>query len=154
MKKFMLTCLVLLAGTFMPNIVTAQDAEVDPAKLADIKQYLVISGYKQSLVDGITEVAEMNRQNSDLPAEFWNLFEQRFNERIDELMTIVATVYSNHFTHDEIRKIIAFYKSDVGAKLVQNQGIVSREVNMITQQWGGELGREVGTELGMGGEQE
>lgn len=77
------------------------------------------------------------------------VFEQlagKFSVRKGELIDQIAALYAAELTLDELKGIVAFYKSDLGVKFVQVQPGVSRQALMLGQRWGANIGREIEAE--------
>ena len=55
----------------------------------------------------------------------------------------IVPVYANHFTHDEIKQLLAFYRSDVGKKVTNKMPVVMSESMAVGQNWGRSMGPEV-----------
>ena len=67
------------------------------------------------------------------------------------LLFQIATLYSQYFSDDEVRTMIAFYETPIGRKLVASQPLLFQESVKIGNAWGqslsGELGRRIRTAL-------
>lgn len=66
-----------------------------------------------------------------------------FDKQIIELNKKLVPIYKKHFTHDEIKGIIAFYQTEVGKKMAQKSAILAQESMAIGQQWGMQLGQSI-----------
>ncbi len=66
-------------------------------------------------------------------------------EKVDpeELINIIIPIYSKHFTHDEIKELLKFYKTPTGKKVILVMPRVMQENVAMGQRWGTELGRKV-----------
>jgi hypothetical protein len=63
------------------------------------------------------------------------------------LVARLVPVYAKYFTHDEIRKLLTFYESDIGKKTVAVMPMALQEGAQVGQAWANELGPEIKTEL-------
>jgi uncharacterized protein len=52
-------------------------------------------------------------------------------------------IYQKHFSEEEIRETIRFYRSPTGRKVIQTLPMVMQESMAAGQQWGQELARRV-----------
>jgi hypothetical protein len=59
------------------------------------------------------------------------------------LLAQVVPVYHEHFTHAEIKQLLAFYSSAVGKKLVSQSNDVARGSIQVSQQWLNGLAPEI-----------
>jgi uncharacterized protein len=75
------------------------------------------------------------------------IFNQKAEQRLDELTTVIATVYANNFTVDEIHDITAFFHSPTGQKFVQRQQTVIQQSMAAGQQFGREIASDVQQEM-------
>jgi hypothetical protein len=74
-----------------------------------------------------------------------------FQSRYDELSEAVAIIYSSNFTADDLRALIAFYKTPTGQKFVQKTPVVMQESMAAGQRFGksvaGDLQKRMTDEL-------
>jgi hypothetical protein len=61
-----------------------------------------------------------------------------------ELVTEAAKFYAARFTEPELKEVVAFYKSPVGKKMLQQEPLVIDEAfNFLQQQWAPKFSEEV-----------
>ena len=63
--------------------------------------------------------------------------------RFDELTAEVARLYASHFTEAELKELLAFYKSPLGTKLINEQPKVGEEGLKFAQDWANQLSDKV-----------
>jgi hypothetical protein len=68
-------------------------------------------------------------------------------QRLPELKGRMAAVYKKYYTPDDVKQLLAFYKTPVGAKFSRLTPTVAREGSMIGEEWGRSLGPELGQRL-------
>ena len=56
--------------------------------------------------------------------------------RIRELIEAVAIIYSSNFSAEELRAVIAFYKTPVGQKFLQKQPFMMQQTMTVGQKFG------------------
>lgn len=133
---------------------SAQADELTPAKKADIIKLLglngterivepfsgmVTQGYMQSLGDcpkcspKIPEIVK---------AETANVLRAHLGGA-GGLIERQLPVYQAHFTHAEIKQLVAFYGSPIGQKMVKESNVLMRDSIGVSQQWGRELSPEI-----------
>jgi hypothetical protein len=95
---------------------------VEQAKLLFLQQ-------NPSLAKDLNEIADKMR--TDL--------EPRFSELSDEM----AKLYAAHFTDQELKEILVFYKSPVGQKLLSQQPTVVDASMRYAQDWANKLSDQV-----------
>ena len=81
----------------------------------------------------------------DVPQEFWDKALSKING--EELKNIVVPIYDKYYTEEDIDALIAFYKSDIGKKVLQVTPMVTQESMEAGKQWGQKLAEEIIEEL-------
>jgi len=128
---------------------------VDPEALAAAKEVLAFAGSARQFE---TIMPLMSRQ---LEASFLKLQPghsaeiheimsrviERASGRKQELADNIAVLYAERMTADELRQIVAFYKSPAGTKLLQVQPEIIQQSVAIGQIWGKKIGEEIREEV-------
>ena len=123
-------------------------AKVDPAKAAAIHELLTMSKAVDLALLGMeTSIPAQRASNPAIPAVFWDRFMTQVKSRRGELEDLMTAVYDRHFSTDELRQLVAFYKTPIGQKLLQLQPTILQESMIAGQQWGQRIGMEVGQQL-------
>lgn len=106
-----------------------------PAKDADIRRLLALTGATamgEQVLDQM--MALQQRGNPEVPAEIWKELRASLDAR--ELSDLIAGVWDRHFTHDDIKGLIAFYESPLGARLLAAQPLIVQESMTAGEAWG------------------
>ena len=124
-------------------------SKIDPAKEADIRHLLDVAG-TAALVQQLMSSMEQNMKpvlaNSLPPGEcrerLIDLFFEKFHSKFSSkrILDLAVVRYDENFSDSEIRGLIDFYQTPLGAKLITMLPKVTAEL----QQDGQKLGREVG----------
>jgi hypothetical protein len=130
----------------LSSLASAHADELTPAKKADIIKLLGLNG-----TDRIIEpLSMMVTQSYMQPLRNCTNCSPKIPEVVrDETLSVLRThingegglldhqipVYQQHFTHAEIKQLLAFYNSPVGKKLVLESNEVARENIEASQQW-------------------
>ena len=61
-------------------------------------------------------------------------FSQMF-DGADGIKADIVAMYAKHFTHDDIRGLLAFYSTDLGRKAVSTMPVLAQEGAVIGQRW-------------------
>lgn len=85
--------------------------------------------------------------NPRIPAVFWDRFLTQARARQGELETVIAAVYDRHLSSDELRQIIAFYRTPVGQKVIADMPTIVQESMQAGQTWGAQIGASVAEQL-------
>ena len=128
--------LVCLAGEVRAQAPT-------PGALAAAKELVVVKGAAamfNPLVPGVIESAknsflptnpQLAKPLNDVALALRKEYEARTGEVVDE----VARVYAAHFTEQELKDIIAFYKTPTGRKLLAEEPRVLEDGMKAAQDW-------------------
>lgn len=137
----------LLLHVLAPTDAAAQASD-DAAKRELATEVLRLTRAGEAIVQMLEQTLPMQRISSpQVPGEFWDSLLVRARKDVDSLTRLLAPAFSDAFTLDELRQLVAFYRSPLGKRLVEEQpGIVVRSTE-IGQQWGMRIGMEVGEQL-------
>jgi hypothetical protein len=150
MKRHLLKYSLLL----LPLLVTLQaNAEsINMEKETDIKHLLDMTGTlaigKQMSGAAIAQMSRsLKAARPDLPQELFDVMEEEVNQVIDEnlpaFVAVVVPIYDKHFTHQEIKGLLAFYRTELGQKMIRVTPFLLRESRAAGLQWGQSLGPEL-----------
>jgi|WetSurMetagenome_2_1015567.scaffolds.fasta_scaffold141113_1 uncharacterized protein len=117
-----------------------------PEKLQDIKKLMELTGSKK-LGDQVLDqmFVQLKQQLPKVPEKFWLELRQSFN--IDEMLSQMAKVQANYFTHDEIKELIQFYESPAGRKLTAVMPKMTEESVIAGQKWVLKAGQSIEKKL-------
>lgn len=144
----------LLVSAAIALSLPAAAAEIDSAKRADIRELIGAGGTRlsQQLADtAARSIASALRQRHpglpervipELTRELTAVFEERAHAPGGLVDRIIA-VYDRHFTHDEVRELIAFNRTPIGRKTLEVMPAIMGETLAAGQAWGQSLAPEV-----------
>lgn len=149
--------------TLLLSLALAASASVAGAQAADTVTE-PLTAAKRALVDELSRVADFRgqtvrtmretsmRQNAlPVPPGFWDRFIARAEQDVDSLVAPMLQDYARFYTSDELRTLIAFYKTPVGQHTVKVAPIMGANSSVYGQRWGQRVGMEIATELMAGG---
>jgi uncharacterized protein len=152
----MLAAVIFSAAVLMTSpMASAQKAPVDPARLAAAKELLAASGSAQQL-DAVmpTMLGQMalifGNQKPQHKGEIDKVFQSlasKFTARKQELIDLVAELYAETFSADDLKGLLAFFKTPLGAKFVGAQPQLLQQQMVAGQRWGMKIGQEVEAEV-------
>jgi hypothetical protein len=120
----------------------ARAADDEAAKAEDIRHLMVVTGSAAMTEQVLDQVlAQMKPLAPGVPEEFWTRWRTQADP--DALIEQLVPIYAKHFSHDEIKQLIAFYESPIGVKLVQEQPAIVQESMVVGNQWGRQLAERV-----------
>lgn len=130
-------------------------ADIDPDRLAGAKDLIEVTGAAKQfevllpLIMSQMENAfvQLKPEHADAIRESFKMASAKFSEKKQEAFDQVAVVFAELFTAAELKEIVAFYKTPVGAKLIQSQTVIAQKTLAIGQAWGRKIGREIEEEV-------
>jgi uncharacterized protein len=142
-----LTAVVIAVLTLPAPRLFAEGTDPEQAaKERDIRELMDLSGavkvgpqVMDQMIDQFTKVLPQ------VPAEYWT--ELRKEMTTDGLIKLIVPIYDRHFSHDEIKQLITFYHSPVGAKLAHELGPIMQESMAAGQAWGRDIAEHVTHQL-------
>ena len=136
MKKWSLALLVTLCTVFSAHGQT---------KKQDIIKLLEITGTKSQFVQMIDLMLGDMQSTTPAPDEFWTKFKAGL--KADSFIEMLVPIYDKHLSHDDIKKIIQFYESPVGKKLVSVTPQLTQDSYSVGEKWGQKLAADIIKEL-------
>jgi uncharacterized protein len=126
----------------------------DPSGVAAAKDLLLAMGSMQQFEVAINSMSKGMAQafKQQAPAkgkeidEVMDLMAAKFNARKEEVLAMVAPLYAEKFTVQELTEIGAFYKTPIGQKMIATQPEILQKSMQLGMAWGQSIGREVEVE--------
>jgi len=141
--------LLVCAGAIWTQAAFAQSAS---EKRADIERLLAITeaaAITQQMSQLMTAQLKdvVRASNPNIPQQVLDALPEAIDDVLEEnipsLMSQMADIYDQHFTHEDIRALIGFYSSAVGRKLVEAQPAIAQQSAAAGQAWGMSLGPQI-----------
>lgn len=108
---------------------------VEAVLAGDIRTLLQLTGAGDlALQNMVVVLDQMKAVRPDIPDEFWVAF--RAEMRGEELVEVLVPVYASHFSREEVRAMIAFYRTPVGQKLIAETPALTADAMAVGQEWG------------------
>lgn len=101
------------------------------------------NGVLQNVVDGAA--LGFLQTNPDLAPQLREValsLRPEFEKKQGQIVDILAAAYASHFTEDELKQALAFYKTPVGQKLVADRPAIVQQAVQSIQQWGAKVNAE------------
>ncbi len=138
MKKIALISIALLLMFSLSSAMAQYDkrggSNLTP-KQQDIKKLMDMTGsggLGKQVMEQMTGSYKSIMPN--VPDHVWNDLLSEFNP--NELVAMLIPVYDKHFTHADIKALIAFYESPIGQKYIKTLPMISAESMLLGQKWG------------------
>lgn len=134
MKKTILTGICLLALAIPLHAQQANTKEQDIRKLMELTGATKLA---EQIMDQM--IAALDQEGTD--KAFWDSLRAEFDTQ--SLLSKTMPIYDKHFTHEEIKGLIAFYQTPLGAKVVEKMPAVAQESMAVGMEWGQEIAGKV-----------
>ena len=124
--------LVAVINGFAMAVQSIETATV--SKSDDIQKLMELMGTKamgQQMMQTMEET--LNAVGSPVAEDFFKDFMSEVN--FAELIELTIPIYDKHFSHDDIKQMIAFYQSPIGKKMRQKQPVIMKESMAIGIAW-------------------
>lgn len=116
------------------------EAPAAPAstKQDDIRALMALTGAGRLGAQFVDQMmASFKETYPNVPDSFWKAFVSEI--KADKLADKLVPIYDKYLTHDDIRQLIAFYRSPVGAKLIGVLPQITQDSLKVGQEWGREV---------------
>lgn len=132
--------------------VAAQSANTpSPQAIALAKELIVLKGGHQmfdAVVPGVIEQAKdvflpTNPNLNKELVEVTGKLKLEYANKSDELFNEVAKVYAMHFTEQELKEIVAFYKTPLGKKMLAEDPVAIQEGLARAKDWANDFSGQV-----------
>jgi|GEM_PF-258333 len=105
------------------------------SKKEDIKTLMELTNINELSSQIAKQYLSMHKNNYDIPG-LWDTLNVIVNEGIDTLMDSIIIIYDNAYTHKEIKRMISFYKSPTGKKMIEKLPLISELSMRAGENWG------------------
>lgn len=169
MKTFLSLALVLFVST-------ASISQTDQYS-EDVKTCIKQNGTYDYYADVVDQMFTMMKQQyaaKKVPTDVWKELELEKSASMDELSQMLVSAYRGYFSHDDIKKMNAlykseagqtmvndaqnlteadkaalglFYESDTGQKILSSQKDMNKLMSKISEMWSSDMYRQVVSKL-------
>jgi len=110
------------------------------------RELLEVSGAEKMSIQMMNQmVASFKNHYSSVPNEFWDEFIKE--AKTDELFNLIIPVYVKHYTDEEMKQLIEFFKSPLGKKMVEKMPLIAQDSYSAGEKWGQAVGERVAKKL-------
>ena len=146
-RRAMLAAVLLMACA----IPASAQQQPSPAAVATASQILALkSAVKifEPIIPGVIEQAKVLflRTNPALQKDLNEVaaaLRTEFTPRQTEILNEVARLYASHFTEQELKDALVFYKSPLGKKLIEEEPKILDQSMTFGQEWANKLSEQV-----------
>ena len=123
MKKTILLVLFVLTTVLTINAQEKDQFTKDTEKLIELNTMPAL----QPMIDQFSGMVAADKKEA---------FLKEVNATFPEFYTSMAKIYMKEFTHEDIKKLLTFYNSEIGKKMSAKQGAMQQQLMMAGQAWG------------------
>jgi hypothetical protein len=129
----------------IPAAGRAQQAKPAPDSNVVLARHLLETTHQgDNLVAGIeAAMSEQRRQNTQLPAVFYDSLLARLKRTVPEVLDSLAPLYARRFKRAELQEIIHFFESPAGQAYATQQASLGVEAIQLGQRWGARVAADV-----------
>jgi hypothetical protein len=140
-----------LALALPVSLVPAAAQQPSPAALATAKEIVTVKGADalwRPVVRGVVERAKgmflqsnpmLGKDLNEVAAKLYT----EYNPRTVELLNDAARIYATRFTEQELKDLLAFYKSPLGKKMLTEDPAILDQNMKDAQAWADKLSNEI-----------
>jgi len=143
LKRTILAGLAVLCLLALAPPLQAQEGNT---KEQDIRRLLELTGsakMAEQIMDQMMAAFEQNAPG--IPKAFWDGFRAEINT--EDLVNMTIPIYDKNFSHEDIRGLIAFYQTPLGATLIEKLPVIAQESMAVGMKWGEEIGQKAVAKL-------
>jgi uncharacterized protein len=140
-----------------PQSESFPQAQIDPAKRADIQRLLDLVGTKtlmqasmDSMANTIRPLVTNSLPRGEYREKLVDIFFVKFRSLADPTQFLEQSampIYDRHFSGEEIKGLIKFYETPLGQKAVSELPQVSNELREAGKSWGEKVGHQAMQEV-------
>jgi uncharacterized protein len=137
--------------TFVPSVQAQQPAQPTAAAMNTARELLAVkgaTGIYDPAVSGVIERAkgaflQMNPMVGKDLNEVAAKLHAEYGPRVTEVREIIVKAYAASFTEQELKDVLAFYKTPLGRKLIDQEPKIFETSSRLTQEWVDKFSEEI-----------
>lgn len=134
MKKYLILVLLCAGGT--------ASFSQSSSKIENIKKLLDLTGSgKMGAQVAQSMISSFQESYSNVPNEYWESVKKEINA--DDIVALVIPIYDKYYTEEDIQKLIEFYESPIGKKVISATPLIVQESMSAGKIWGENIGKKV-----------
>lgn len=88
-------------------------------------------------------IKKYKKQKKNVPDKVWKEIRKKLEDEKQDFVDELVPIYDEHFTHEEIRRMVIFYESKAGQKFVKLLPQILSKTSKKIQKWSGGVVAEV-----------
>lgn len=145
-----LTCLSIatLSLILFASLTSGAGVQAEPEGTGgdqDVYALLEAMGSKTSAVQVIDALSQsFSQTNPDIPKTFWAEIKKSITS--DDFLKLLVPVFRKHLSSEDIKAMLAFYRSPAGKRVSQAMPDITRELMPVSQAWGAQIAQRIAAE--------
>jgi len=146
----MLVCAVLLCSLPCLGQEQPKADRVTTDKREKIVELIKATGMVDAMFEVVRDQIAMAKRTLPFPTKAQDDFEAEFLAALnpDDLANLIVPVYESNFETEDIDSLLAFYRTPLGRKLIENTPQISKQAGEAGRLLGMKIGRNVGEKIG------
>ncbi len=141
-----ITLLIALTSAYATEERLSNEKRTDITTLLEVTGALNVGKKMGDYV--VTQMTEDLKENRpDIPSKMYAVLQEvvhsTIEDNLDELAELLIPMYHRLFSHDEIKGLLVFYRSDLGKKTIALTTTIAREGLESGRQWGRAVSPEI-----------
>jgi hypothetical protein len=149
MTRLRRSVFAVLTLCLLAPVTQAQSASpTDSAKITVARRILLVTNAAELTVQTMTAALTAQRQASpQVPGALFDSLLARAKSQTGVLIERLIPSFTEVYTLEELRELLAFYESPIGRRMIELQPVVMAKTMEIGQNWGMEIGNSVTQEF-------
>jgi uncharacterized protein len=154
MTSLRCVCLAIVLGSIGQPVAAQSLGQIargapamDPALKADIERLMDVTGASGNAIQMADSISDaflngFKQTQTVVPPRMIEVVREVLNAECakaftgPEMREQQVALYARHFTHEDVRALLAFYQTDIGKKAIAVMPTLAREGAEIGQEWG------------------
>lgn len=86
-------------------------------------------------------IPAVEKMAPEVPPNFWKEFRKSVDPK--SLIDLMVPVYARYYSDDDVRQLIAFYRSPIGQKVVEVTPAITKDGFAVGNAWGEDLAKKL-----------
>jgi uncharacterized protein len=114
-----------------------------------VRKIFEITGSENLFRTSIVQIIQIYKQQKfNIPESYWNSLEKEFMDvSINDLTDMILPIYKKYYSKDDLIKLIEFYQTPVGKKLIETQPSIAKELLQVGADWGSQIDQKIRSKL-------
>jgi len=142
MKSPFLRATAILLGLMAASAAARADDVPGPTRTKEVvaRELMEVTGSSKLAMQVMEQmITPLKQAVPDVPEDFWSRFMAEINP--DELVAKVVPIYCEHYSLDELEQLLAFHKSPLGQKVIEETPAIMKQSMAAGQEWGRQVAK-------------